>query len=126
MENMFEAPSKMMEQAFDQWKKLMGQNVVWPAGGGPLFQENLAKWVSAMSSAYVTNMDAWNSLLDQNEDLLFKVYKESPFYNADAESRLREACNGIAKARKSYQEILKDSFTRIEEALKDAKEQARS
>jgi hypothetical protein len=126
MEKLFEAPNKMMEEAFDQWKKLLGQNALWPTGGAPVFQENLTKWVSAMSSAYITNVEAWNSLLDQNEELLFKVYKESPFYNAEAENRMRDACNSIAKARKSYQEILKDSFARIEDALKESGEQAES
>lgn len=126
MESMFEAQSKMMEQALDQWKQLLGQNMVWPSSGGPAFQENLTKWVSALSSAYSTNIEAWNALLDQNEDLLFKMYKESPFYNAEAENRMRDACNSIAKARESYQQILRDSFARIEDALKESREKAQT
>lgn len=124
MEKMFEFPTKMMEQAYDQWRKLLGENPVWPTAGGMAFQENLTTWVSAMNSAYNANIDAWNSFLDQNEELLFKLYKESPFYNEEAENRIREACNSIAKARKSYQEIIKDSFDRIENALKESSEQA--
>ena len=126
MDKMFETQQKMAEQAFDQWKKMLGDYPMWQSGGGTAVQENLTNWVSAMSSAYVTNIDAWNAMLDQNEELLFKMYKESPFYNAEAEGRMKDACNSIAKARKSYQEIVKDSLARIEDALKDSASQAQA
>jgi hypothetical protein len=120
MEKIFEQSSKMMEQAYDQWRKVLGDSPLWPKTGSQFFQDNMSKWIAAMSAAYASNMDAWNTFTSQNEDLFFKTFKESPFYNENAEVRMREAWDNIIKAQKTCQDIVKESLSKIEVSVKES------
>jgi hypothetical protein len=120
MQNVFEQPMKMMEQTWDQWRKMFGETPQWPKEGHEFFRTQMTQWFSTMSSAYNSNMDAWNTLMAQNEDALFKMFKESPMYNEAAEGRMREACENISKAQKTCQEIVQESLGRIEGLIKES------
>ena len=119
MQNFFEQPMKMAEQAWEQWRKTVGENPQWPAEGEKYVRNQFSQWFATMSSAYTSNMDAWNNLMAQNEDVLFKMFKESPLYNEAAESRMREACESMVKAQKTCQEIVTESLSRIEALIKE-------
>ena len=77
MQDMFEQPIKMMEQTWEQWRKMFGENPQWPKEGQEYFHKQLSQWISTMSTAYNSSMNAWNSMMSQNEDVLFKLFKES-------------------------------------------------
>ncbi|MBM3299581.1 MAG: hypothetical protein FJY85_06485 [Deltaproteobacteria bacterium] len=119
MQNIFEQPMKIAEQAWEQWRKMASESHQWPMGGEKYFRNQLSQWFATVSSAYTSNVDAWTNLMAQNEEILRKLYKESPFYNEGVEGRIKEACDSIAKAQKTYQEIVKDSLAKIEGLLKE-------
>lgn len=120
MENMFDQSRKMMDQAQEQWRKMIGENPLWPKSGDQMFQENMAGWMSTMSSAFDANMDAWNSFMEKNQELFFKMYKDSPFYNEAIEERMKESWDNILKAQKQYQDMVKDGFGKLEGSIKES------
>ena len=118
MEKMFEQTTKMMEQAYEQWRAMIGDSPFFPKAGGAVFQNNMAKWIESMNSAYASNMEAWNKLIQQNEELFFKMFRQSPVYNETAENTMRDAWSEIVKAQKTYQDLVRESLATIENSLK--------
>lgn len=120
MINIFEQQMKIMEQASDQWRKTVAENSFFSPGGSDAFKENAARWVATMSATYKSNLEAWNSFLEQNREAFLRMYKNSPFFNDATERKIREACDDMAKARQTYQEMIQDSLARIESSLKES------
>lgn len=120
MENVFEQPTKMMEQAYEQWRQMMTENSPWTASGGKLFRENMVNWVSSLNSTYSANMEAWNTFMQHNQEVFFKMFKESPFFTEASESRMRETWDNMLKAQQTYQDIVKDNLEKMETTLKEA------
>ncbi|MFC1836527.1 hypothetical protein ACFL2Q_17685 [Thermodesulfobacteriota bacterium] len=120
MENVFEQASKMVEQTWEQWRKVMDESSGWSQTGGELFRSNMGQWLSTLSSTYGSNMNAWNTFMSQNEDFFFKMFKESPLHSDSAEARMREAWDNMAKARKTYQGIVRENLERVEDSLRQA------
>ncbi len=119
MQNMFEQPIKMMEQTWEQWRKMFGETPQWPKEGQEYFRKQMSQWISTMSSAYNSSMDAWSTMMSQNEDALFKLFKESPFYSDSSERRMREAFETISKAQKTCRDIVQESLVKIETLMKE-------
>lgn len=122
MEKIFEQTTKMMEQAYEQWRTMIGESPLFPKAGGGLFHDNIGKWMASMNTTYTSGMEAWNKFIRQNEELLFKMFRESPFYNEVAENRMRDAWAAMVKAQKTYQDVVKESMATIESSLKESQE----
>ena len=72
-----------------------------------------------MSTALNTNIEVWDVFMDKNEQILFSMYKDSPFHNDAVEQKMKEAWDTMRKGQKSYQEIVKDSLDKIKDLVKD-------
>jgi hypothetical protein len=122
MDKMFEQTTKMMEQAYEQWRTMIGDSPFFPKAGGAFFQNNMSKWIESMNSTYASNMEAWDKFMQQNEEILFKMFRESPLYNETAENKMRDAWSAIVKAQKTYQDIVRESLATIENSVKESQE----
>jgi len=122
MEKMFEQTTKMMEQAYEQWRTMIGDSPFFPKAGGAVFQNDTAKWIESMNSTYASNMEAWNKFIQQNEELFFKMFRKSPLYNETAETSMRDAWSAIVKAQKTYQDFVRENLATIENSLKKSQD----
>ena len=122
MEKMFEQTTKMMEQAYEQWRTMIGGSPFFPKAAGAVFQNNPAKWIESMNSTYASNMEAWNKFIQQNEELFFKMFRKSPLYNETAETGIRDAWSAIVKAQKTYQDFVRENLATIENSLKKSQD----
>lgn len=122
MDKMFEQTTKMMEQACEQLRTTIGDSPFFPKTGRVAFQNNMTKWIESMNSTYASNMEAWNKLIQQNEELFFKMFRQSPVYNETAENTMRDAWSTIVKAQKAHQDVVRESLAIIENSLKESQE----
>lgn len=122
MEKMFEQTTKMMEQVCEQWRTTIGDSPFLPKTGKVAFQTNMTKWIESMNSTYASNMEAWNKLIQQNEELFFKMFRQAPVYNETAENTMRGAWSAIVKAQKAHQDLVRDSLAIIENSLKESQD----
>jgi hypothetical protein len=119
MKEMFDQTTKNMEQAWDMWQQMIAKGPWWQEPEGS-FMKQWKSWVATTRSTFDTNMDVWKTFVEQSEDSFFKMFKQSPLYNENMESRMREVWDGLKKAQQSQQEIIKSQWEKMEELMKEA------
>lgn len=114
MDKAFEQQSRMMEQAFDQWRKASEAGMaIHPKDAGAL-TDAFSGWMKTLTDSYETGFDAWNELAEKHREALFSAFRFSPFFDRNAEDQLRETYAGLAQVQKSYLDMVKKGL----EALK--------
>lgn len=117
MKEILDQWNKNMATMWEPWQKMMSEND-WMKGDSP-YQVKWSAWMSAVRSAYDVNASWWQMFLDQTEEVFFKTFKESPFYNKAAEDQIREFGANIRKAQNLQMESVKDYLDKMESTLKD-------
>jgi len=118
MKEVFDQATRVMEQFFEQWKKLAGGGAEWPKNAGAASKEAMGQWIATMRTACESNMDAWGKLTQQGEEIFFKMFKQSPMYNDRAESTMKQAWANMTRAQKAQRDVLAASLARLEELIK--------
>lgn len=119
-----------MKEFFEQWSKHMGKMwAPWQEYMGAQdwcqtmpFQPKWSSWLAAMRSAYEVSCNWWQIFMDQTEELFFKTYKESPFFNQTVENQMREFGSNIRKAQTAQQQAVKDYLDKMEGILREKEE----
>ncbi|MBI5572582.1 MAG: hypothetical protein HY914_21740 [Desulfomonile tiedjei] len=113
-----------MKEILDQWTKTMGK--MWDPWQKMMTDLDFMKgqvkwssWLAAMRSSYDVNASWWQMFMDQTEEVFFKTFKESPFYNQAAEDQMREYGVNLRKAYTMQQDSVKEYLDRMESLLKD-------
>jgi hypothetical protein len=113
-----------MKEILDQWTKTMGK--MWDPWQKMMTDLDFMKgqvrwtsWLAAMRSSYDVNASWWQMFMDQTEEVFFKAFKESPFYNQAAEEQMREYGANLRKTYSMQQDSVKEYLDRMESLLKE-------
>lgn len=118
MEEVFEQTGKMMEKMWEPWHKMMAEPP-WLKKADLSLMGKWSPWISTMRSTYETNMSVWDSLSQQTEEFLVKMYKDSPQYSEAAEGQIREVWNSIKNANKTQRDFVMENLQKLESMLKE-------
>ena len=111
MQSFFDQNTKMIEQMFDQWRKMLGGESAWPMTGFEHYQSNMSSFLKSVGETYSSNADAWNGFVEQGQESFLKMCESSPIRNESAEQQFRDGFETVTTARKTIQEMVKSNLT---------------
>jgi hypothetical protein len=117
MENVFDQTRNMIQKTWEPWRELM-TNARWGREATTGFQ-NWKPVLEAARADCEIGMTAWNSMMDNNGELFFTLFRQAPLYSEAVEDRLRGVWEGVRSMRKTQQDILLDNFKQAESLLKE-------
>jgi hypothetical protein len=121
MKDVLEQWTKTVGKMWDPWQKMMTEQA-WAKGAEAQYQAKWSSWMAAVRSSYDVNTSWWQMFLDQTEEMFFKTFKESPFYNKAVEEQMREFGSNIRKAQNMQQASVRDYLDKMESLLKEKEE----
>ena len=119
MKDLFEQATKSMEKTWDQWQKMVAKAPLWQEPEA-LSLSKWSSWIATTRSTYDVNMSVWKTFVEQSEETFFKMFKQSPLWNEQLESQMRDVWNGMKKAQETQHELINDQWEKMENLLKDA------
>ena len=117
MLDVLEQPIKMMQKTTAFWQE-MASGAPWMRKPGTTSMDFWGQWIAGMRSAGELNMNALKVLVENSEEVFFKMFKESQLYTQSLEEQLRENWGALKKAQKAQQKAAEELLVRIEDLLK--------
>ena len=117
MENPFDQARDFIQKAWEPWKELVAKPM-WLSASDDSLSRRWIPIVESMRTSCETGISAWNSVSQKNEQMFFKVFKESPLHSEALESQIRAYCDQTRRAQTVYQDLLKENLAKMEDMLK--------
>lgn len=111
---------KMMEMTWDQWRKLLAEDP-WTREAESALLSWYIPWLSVARDAYDINTTAWNTLRAQGDEYISSLYRQLPLYSEQMADELKKLSEIAGEARESQQRIVRDSFDKMVNLIKNRK-----
>lgn len=113
---LFEQPIKMMERTTALWQEMLNSSP-WLKKPESAATDFWGPWISGLRSANELNCSACRILMEQGEDLFFRMLKESKLYSQTMESQIRERWETVKKTQNAQREAMESLLGKIESVV---------
>jgi hypothetical protein len=113
---LFEQPIKMMEKTTELWQEMIN-NSLWLKKPETTLAQLWSPWLAGLKSANELNCSACKILMDQGEDMFFRMLKESRLYSQSVESQIRERWETVKKTHSAQREAMESLLGKMESVL---------
>jgi hypothetical protein len=117
MMDVLEQPIKMMQKTTTFWQE-MASGAPWMKKPETTLMDFWNQWIAGMRSASELNLNAVKVLVENSEEIFFKMFKESQLYSKSIEEQLRENWEALKNTQKAQQKATEDLLGTMENLLK--------
>ncbi len=118
MKEFFDQTTKMMENAWENWQRTVGQ-APWLKQPQSPPVGSWSSWFATIRSTYDLNMGAWKTMLEHSEEAFFSMLKDSPIHSESFEAQLRQIWATMKTAQEAQHQVIRDGFRQMESMLKE-------
>ena len=119
MQEVFEEATKNMGKFFEPWKEMMDNNYSLFKGADFAKLSKCSPWIGKAKEAYEAQVTVMDSFTNQTEEFIKEFMKSTPFKSEEMESGFNEIMQNLKSQNKTRQDLIRDSFDRMENLFKE-------